>query len=268
MKHSISLKLSILSSALFMSLPSFAAQEEVQDMSDPLAVYTQAGVGYTDKGLNVKIGQTYDTGSDVTLGMNIIEIKGIAGDAMGWNGEAREGNDDSIDSLRFRNFGVDLTNGRGSQLDVNMAFTDGAGAQGTASYSFIQALPKVGPLQLYPLAGVGVAFGETFDSERQDSAEMHNRWDMHGTFYVAGLYSKIVVNEKIWLNYNPMYMGTMSGGADYKDNYMQGDDSVVLHEVAVSYQINPRANVRYFANWSENNNFEDGDHRVEFNYQF
>lgn len=35
------------------SIAQEAAQEsEVQDMSDPLAVYTQAGFGYTDKGLN------------------------------------------------------------------------------------------------------------------------------------------------------------------------------------------------------------------------
>ena len=268
MKH---LKLSILSSALLLALPAFAEQaadSEVQDMSDPLAVYTQAGFGYTDKGLNVKIGQTYDTGSDVTMGMNIIEIKGIAGDTLGWEGETRESNDDSIDSLRFRNFGVDLTNGRGSQLDVNMAFTDEKGTQGTASYSFIQALPKMGPVQFFPLAGMGVAFGETFDPSRQDTAELRDRWDMHGTFYVAGLYGKFVVNDKIWLNYNPMYMGTMSGNSGYKDSYMDGDDSVLLHEAVVSYQINPRANVRYFANWNENTDFADGDHRVEFNYQF
>lgn len=268
MNHSLPVKLSILSTALLMAAPSFAEEKEVQDMSDPLAVYTQAGVGYTDKGLNVKIGQTYDTGSEVTMGMNIIEIKGIAGDAMGWNGDAREGNDDSIDSLRFRNFGVDLTNGRGSQLDVSMAFTDTMGAQGTASYSFIQALPKMGPVQLFPLAGMGAAFGETWDSERQESAEMHNRWDMHGTFYVAGLYGKVVVTEKIWLNYNPMYMATVSGSSDYKETFMDGDDSVLLHEAAISYQITPRANVRYFANWNENTDFVDGDHRVEFNYQF
>jgi len=271
MNNNLTCKLSILSSALLLSLPSVAeqsSQDDVQDMSDPLAVYTQAGYGYTDKGLNLKIGQTYDTGSARTLGMNIIEIKGIAGEALGWGGESREENDDSIDSLRFRNFGVDLTNGRGSQLDVNMAFTDAAGTQGSASYSFIQALPKVGPLQLYPLAGLGVAFGETFDSERQDGDELHERWDLHGTFYVAGLYSKIVLTNKLWLNYNPMYMATVSGSTDYQESFMEGDDSVLLHEAAISYQITPRSNVRYFANWSENTHFADGDHRVEFNYQF
>ena len=57
--------------------------DDVQDMSDPLAVYTQAGVGITNKGINFKVGQAYDTGNPSTMGMNIIEIKGIAGETLG-----------------------------------------------------------------------------------------------------------------------------------------------------------------------------------------
>ena len=63
-----------------LSLSSAMASEEkdVQDMSDPLAVYTQVGGGLTDKGANFKFGQTYDTGSDVITqiryGMNIRNV--------------------------------------------------------------------------------------------------------------------------------------------------------------------------------------------------
>ena len=32
-----------------------AEENELQDMSDPLAVYTQAGVGVSDKGINFKV---------------------------------------------------------------------------------------------------------------------------------------------------------------------------------------------------------------------
>jgi len=261
-------KKALLSCTLLLALPSFAEDQPLQDMSDPLAVYSQVGIGYTDKGLNIKLGQAYDTGEDTTMGMNIIEIKGIAGEEFGWNGEARANNDNSIDSIRFRNFSVDLTNGRGTQLDVDIAFTDDNGAQGSASYSFMQALPKMGPVNIYPLAGVGVAIGETFDEQRQGDAQMSNRWDLHGTFYVAGLYSKVEITDKIWFNYNPMYLGTISGSDNYKDFGMQGDDSVFLHEAAISYQFNPRSNVRYYANWSENNSYRNGDHRIELNYQF
>ncbi|MGF1801438.1 hypothetical protein L4D11_12250 [Vibrio gigantis] len=245
------------------------AEELVQDMSDPLAVYTQAGAGYSDKGLNLKLGQTYDTGSDTTMGMNVLEIKGIAGDAVGFrdNEQAKFGSvDDSIDSVRFRNFTVDLTNGRGAQVDVNYNFDTN---QGSASYSFIQALPKLGPVNLYPLAGAGIAAGEPLtDKSRTGSDELHDRYDMHGMFYVAGMYAKIEITDKIWLNYNPMYMGTISGSDTYKNGAFYGDDSIMTHEFAASYQINPRLNVRYFANWNEEVDFEDGDHRIEFNYQF
>lgn len=252
-------------STLFSSIAIAQQADEVQDMSDPLAVFTQAGIGYTDKGMNLKIGQTYDTGSDTTMGMNIIEVKGIAGEAVGWNGR---GADDSIDSMRYRNFGVDLTNGRGSQVDISWDFDSN---QGSASYSFIQALPKMGPVSLYPLAGLGLAAGEEIvpnSGGNADADQLRDRYNFHGSFYVAGLYSKIAITDNIWLNYNPMYMGTVSGSSAFTDHGFAGSDSILLHEAALSYQINPRTNVRYFANWTENNNFSDGDHKVEVNYQF
>lgn len=252
-------------STLFSSIAIAQQTDEVQDMSDPLAVFTQAGLGYTDKGINLKIGQTYDTGSDTTMGMNIIEVKGIAGEAVGWNGR---GADDSIDSMRFRNFGVDLTNGRGSQVDVSWDFDAN---QGSASYSFIQALPKMGPINLYPLAGLGMAAGEEIvpnSGGNSDADQLRDRYNFHGTFYVAGLYGKLEITDKLWLNYNPMYMGTVSGSSAFTDYGFDGSDSILLHEAAISYQINPRTNVRYFANWSENNSYSDGDHKVEVNYQF
>ncbi|WP_394126587.1 hypothetical protein [Vibrio hepatarius] len=251
--------------SLSVTAVSFAQESEVQDMSDPLAVYTQAGFGYTNKGLNVKVGQTYDTGNDVTMGMNVFEIKGIAGDALGWSNRS---NDDSIDSIRFRNFGVDLTNGRGSQVDVNWNFDSN---QGSASYSFIQALPQMGMFNFYPLAGLGIAAGEELEGTTggdSDASQVRDRYNLHGTFYVAGMYAKMQITDKIWLNYNPMYMGTISGSSAYKEQGFQQDDSIMTHEFSLGYQIVPRANVRYYANWSENTHYADGDHRIEFNYQF
>ena len=262
-------KAGLIITSLLLCSTSVSAQEsndDIQDMSDPLAVYTQAGAGYTDKGLNLKVGQTYDTGSDTTMGMNIIEIKGIGGEAVGWNGDARSDNDDSIDSLRFRNFSVDLTNGRGAQVDVDWNFDTN---QGSASYSFIQALPKMGPVSLYPLAGLGLAAGEAYDPQDKGAAQAQDRYDLHGSFYVAGLYSKIEITDKIWINYNPMYLGTISGSEEYKDNaYGIDNDAILTHEAAISYQITKRSNVRYFANWTEDTHYSDGDHRIEFNYQF
>lgn len=231
--------------------------KEYQDMSDPLAVYTQAGLGYTDKGLNIKIGQAYDTGSDTSMAMNIVEFKGIAGDALGFrdNGEPLyQGVDDSVDSVRFRNFVVDLTSGRGSQIDISYNFDR---ETADASYSLIQALPKWGFVQLYPLLGAGVTVANDVDEG----------YKIPGTFGALGFYGKFTVTDKIWLNYNPVWLTTLSGSDDYKDNYYINDSSLFTHEVVVSYQINAHSNIRYFANWNTEVSVGDGDHRIEYNIQ-
>ncbi|MGF1754223.1 hypothetical protein L4C33_11560 [Vibrio makurazakiensis] len=240
-------------------VPISLAEENVQDMSDPLAVFTQVGVGATDKGLNLKIGKSYDTGEDNLAGMNVFEVKGFLGDVTGFNSD-EDLLDNSVDSLRYRNFEVNLTNGRAFQVDVNY---DVGNEAGTASYSFIQALPKLGPLSFYPLAGAGVAFGNTI----LDDGRKVGGYTIPGTFAVVGAYSKLELTEDIWFNYNPMWTSTLSGSDEYQNQAMEGDDNVLNHEISLSYQVNPKFNVRYFANWSENNAFEDGGHRIEFNYQ-
>ncbi|GAM57823.1 hypothetical protein JCM19231_3320 [Vibrio ishigakensis] len=248
----------LIPSLLLASFSSLAlAETEVQDMSDPLAVYTQLGAGYTDRGINFKLGQTFDTGNDATMGMNVLEFKGALGDSLGFRDYAN----DSIDSVRFRRFEADLTNGRGMQIDMSYDFNNEAGS---ASYSFIQALPKLGPVQFYPLAGLGVSFA---NNAIGDDGEVISGYSVPGTFAVVGTYTKIEITDKIWLNYNPMWMTTLSGSDVYKDAGFAGESSILAHEVAASYQFTSRFNVRYFANWNEYGNFKDGEHRIEFNYQ-
>ncbi|WED20937.1 hypothetical protein L3Q72_09825 [Vibrio sp. JC009] len=245
----------------------FAKEAELQDMSDPLAVYTQGGVGITDKGFNIKIGQSYDTGSASTMAMNVIEIKGIAGETLGVrdDDEAKyQSVDDSIDSFRLRNFKVDLNDGRGSQLDISYNKDKDTF---TGSYSLIQALPRMGPLNFYPLAGVGLDVMNS-ESSAYQGPDAGSGYTFPGTFAVVGVYSKLKVTDKIWLNYNPMYMVTLSGATWYKDGIYAGDRDILAHEFAASYQISPRSNIRYFANWSDKVNFGSGDHRIEYNYQF
>ncbi|WP_432452758.1 hypothetical protein ACRRS0_17350 [Agarivorans sp. QJM3NY_29] len=237
------------------------ASDDLQDMSDPLAVYTQVGGGITDMGLNLKIGQSYDTGVENLGGMNVFEVKGFAGDITGWSDSQTGPRNNSIDSIRFRNFEASLESGRGRQLDVNYNL---AQEFGTASYSFIQALPKFGQLSLFPLLGAGVAFGNNVMGDHQQTI---SGYSVPGTFAVVGTYAKYALSDRLWLNYNPMWMNTLSGSDIYKQHGFEDHDSVLTHEIALSYQVSPRFNIRYFANWSEYSDISKGNHRIEFNYQ-
>lgn len=243
-----------------------ANDKEVQDMSDPLAVYTQLGAGYTNRGVNIKVGQAYDTGKAITTGMNVLELIGGAGEAVGWDGD-EDSLDNSFDELRFRNFGVNLENGRGSQLDINLKFdkTPLADMSGTISYSLIQALPKLWEFNFYPLAGAGLNFGENV---RDDDGSVDSGYSVNGSFGLLGLYSKLVITDKLWVNYNPFWFSTLGGAGNYQDNaYGVGQSDILTHEFALSYQISPVFNARYFANWNEEVSFDNGNHRIEFNYQ-
>lgn len=240
-------------------------QKEVQDMSDPLAVYTQIGFGTTNKGLNLKVGQAYDTGIATTAGMNVIEVKGIYGDALGWESDSKT--TDSIDSFRFRNFSVDLSSMSAMQIDANYNLNANLVADESmdVSYSFIKALKPMGRFTFYPLAGVGASLGE---NTLEDDGSRDSGYSIMGAYGLVGMYAKVTINDKIWLNYNPFWLTTIGGSDNYKDHYYGLNQSHILtHEFAASYQINPRMNLRYFANWNENVDFVDGDHRLEFNYQ-
>ncbi|KOO15537.1 hypothetical protein AKJ18_07745 [Vibrio xuii] len=216
--------------------------EEVQDMSDPLAVYTQAGIGWTTKGVNIKLGQAYDTGNEDTMAQHILELKGIGGELFGTMDHAN----DSVDSVRYRHFHVDTTNGRGNQIDLNWNFDLGAGS---ASYSLIQALPKFGVVQLYPLAGIGMIVDESGSG-----------YTVPASFGLVGMYGKVELTDSIWLNYNPMYTSQLGGNEGYDESFG------LAHEAAIGYQITPRHNVRAFWNWGET--LDDTDFRVEMNIQF
>lgn len=259
------LKSAIVMSALLSTAPITFANDEPADMSDPLAVYNQIGGGITDRGLNIKFGQTYDTGSATTMGMNIVEAKGIAGEALGWSNTVEP--DDSIDSFRFRNFNVDIANGRGAQIDANY---DVEREAIDASYSIIQALPKMGAINLYPLAGLGINIqNNAIDSIDNGVPVIDSGYSVPGVFGVVGMYGKWAINDKIWLNYNPMFLTSIAGSDYYVDNaYGKGNSNIFAHEFIASYQINPVTNVRYFANFSDEVDFTDGQHRIEFNYQF
>jgi hypothetical protein len=169
-----------------------------------------------------------------------------------------------------------LENGRGSQLDINFSFNRTSyvqsidackstgiplvekGHAADISYAFMQALPKWGKFQFFPLAGAGV------NIENSD----RSGFEVPGMFGLVGMYSKFAITDSIWLMYNPMWATTLVGSDTYKDYQFGGDSSIFAHEVSLSYKINPRTSVRYYGNWNDKVDYSDGDHRIEFNYHF
>ena len=237
--------------------------KKLQDMSDPLAVFTQAGLGFADRGINVKIGKAYDSGVPNTMAMNVIEIQGVFGDTLGY----REEDGDSIDSMRFRNFSVNSKNGRGAQVDASWNFNT---KSGSISYALIQALPKLSIFQFYPLAGLGVVAANGVDQNRTGwaDAKSPSGLSIPGAFVTLGMYSKITITKNIWMNYNPIWLSSIAGSDAYVNNaYGLKNSDQFTHEVSLSYQITPRFNIRYFGNWSDKVEFLDGGQRLEFNYQ-
>lgn len=232
--------------------------EGLADMSDPLAVFTMAGFGVTNRGINLKVAKSYDTGDENELGMNLFELKGIYGDTLGWEDDA----ENSIDSFRLRNLTVNPNTGLGGQIDLSYGFNS---ESGTLSYSLLQALPAWGRFNFYPLVGAGVALA---NNTLQDDGSIASGYSFPGTFATVGMYSKFTITDSIWLNYNPIWNTSLSGSDLFVDHGFENHSSVLMHEFIVSYQIDPRSNIRYFANWSEHTDLSDGDHRIEYNYQF
>ena len=234
--------------------------EKLQDMSDPLAVYSRGGLGVTNQGFNIKIGLQYKS-DDVNINnMHVFEFKGIGGDAVGWDGPYERSN--SVDSLRYRNFSVDKTNGRGTQLDITY---NRHSESGVASYSLLQGLPKWKNFNFYPLLGVGLSYA---NNAPQDDGSTQSGLSIPGALAVVGMYGKYTINDTIWLNYNPFWTVGLVGSDIFMDHGFEEHSSVLTHEATVSYKLSPRSNVRYYSNWSQYIDFKDGAHRIEYNYQF
>ncbi len=257
MKHTKFVKLT---GALVMSgiaATSFAAEteKEVQDMSDPMAIYTSGGISYGTNGLNLKMMKTLDTGSKTDLSAIIVEIKDMD---FADDGDVRHGTERSSapSNLRLRKFDVDMTTGRGISYDI-MHNTDKDA--GMLSVGVMQALPINSFWTAYPILGAGVWYAE----------DEQNGIDVPGVTLNLTMYNKFTVTDKIWLNWNLTYAEGIFGKEEFKDDRNSASDSLV-HEFIASYQIDPRNNLRLWHNTSQDKMNEDdtGETRLEFNHQF
>jgi len=124
-------------------------------------------------------------------------------------------------------------------------------------------------IQLYPLAGLGLSVANNVNENALwADGDSPSGISIPGAYGMIGLYSKVTITKKIWLNYNPVWLSSLAGAPNYKKNtYGLNNSSSLTHEFAVNYQISPIFNIRYFGNWSNHVDFKDGGQRIEFNYQ-
>ena len=55
-------------------------------------------------------------------------------------------------------------------------------------------------------------------------------------FGTIGMYSRVIITDKIWFNYNPIWMTSIAGADNYmKNTYGLDASSVFTHEVSLSY---------------------------------
>ncbi len=247
------------------------AGKDAKDMSDPMAIYTSGGISYGTNGLNLKVMKTLDTGSATKLSAVIVEAKDMD---FADDGDVRHGTERSsgVSNLRLRLFNVDMTTGRGLSYDI-IQNLDNTGDQarnvnpnskalnkmGMASVGMMQALPKIGFWQTYPIIGAGLWYGE----------DVEKGIDTSGVSLNFTMYNKFTVTDKIWLNWNLTYVHGIYGSDSFKDNMNSADDSLG-HEFIASYQIDPRNNLRlwYNASHKQFNDDNTGETRLEFNHQF
>jgi hypothetical protein len=227
----------LLTTAIALTFTGSVLATESADMSNPLAVFNVVGASYGTQGANLKVGIAYDTEDENTMAMHIVEIK------------------DNAENIRYRHFGVDTTTGRGLMVDVGW---DTELKQGSAALQVMQALPKFGPFQLFPVIGGGMGIAEGIWNE--PGYEEVVGYTMPGGFLNAGMYAKMDITDKLWLNYNPMYTHGMSG--------LLTGESAFNNEFIASYKTTENTTVRAFYNVASGKSFTDGDARVEFNYAF
>ncbi|WP_051303040.1 hypothetical protein [Psychromonas aquimarina] len=214
-----------------------AQPEEVADMSDPTAVYSSAGIGYSNKGANIKFGLQLPSKAENSAHMITVDVK--------------EGGD----IIRGRYFNVNLKTGFAGSIDANY---DTNTETAHVSFGALQTIPLSEKLTIYPGLYAGVMIGDDVDEFGKV-----NGVSISAMTATAQMYSKYNITDKLWINLNPAYTTSLYGV----------ETGVFDLETAVSYQITPRFNARLF----HNNNMKVGNYneelyesitRLEFNYAF
>ncbi|GAB7220368.1 hypothetical protein [Vibrio comitans] len=243
MKNQLSIAALILVSIT--SVSAFAA-----DATDTSSIAT--GIGFDNYGMSLKL--QYDTDSQQSQSKSIVDIKGIAGDSLGWSGSSQR--DDSIDSVRARYFSTNHASNFGQYVDANYDVEiQTLNVSGNVTYLYQQ-----GPFEVMPYAGAGLTI--------QNGAYGVAGYELPGSFVQVGVYAKLSIIEGLTFTYNPEFRSTLGGSDDYVDHHYTGDSTVFNNEVRLAYQITSQWDVQYHGEWNSHQDYADATRGVEVNYHF
>ncbi|MFA0438919.1 hypothetical protein BCU70_09455 [Vibrio sp. 10N.286.49.C2] len=222
-----------------------------------------AGIGFDNYGASVKV--QFDDQSEASQTKGIVEIKGIAGDSLGWAGSSDR--DNSIDSVRARYFNTDNASHFGTYFDTEYDVASeklDLSANVTWQYQYKR-------FEILPYAGVGLTVlnGELPLEEYGYPVDDHvTGYTLPGTYGQVGAYAKVALLDNLDFMYNPEWRSTLSGAAGYTNHYYKGKDSQFTNELRLTYQITTNLDVQYHEKWDSEQNYSDATRGFEFNYKF
>ncbi|MCG9627426.1 hypothetical protein L1D34_21570 [Vibrio mediterranei] len=228
-----------------------------------VAAETAAGIGLDNQGANLKL--QYEASSTSSLTKGIVELKGIAGDSLGWSGT--EQRDNSIDSVRARLFSNSKTSGLGFYMDANYD-VERESADLSANMSWHYQYQK---LEVLPYVGMGLTLvnGQLPLEEYGYPIDDHvTGYTLPGSYGQVGAYLSYHLLDNLTFTYNPEYRATLGGAASYVNAYYEGDSSQFHNEVRLSYAINKQWDVQYHSEWYAGDKSSDVVQGLEFNYHF
>ena len=222
-----------------------------------------AGIGFDNYGASVKV--QFDDQTEANQTKSIIEVKGIAGDNLGWSGSSER--DDSIDSVRARYFNTDKASNIGSYIDTEYDVEKeqlDLSANITWKYQYNR-------IEVLPYAGVGLTImnGELPLEENGYPIDDHvTGYTLPGTYGQIGAYAKVKILDNLDFMYNPEWRSTLGGAAVYTDHYYNGEDTLFTNEIRLTYQITADLDVQYHEEWDSEQDYSDATRGFEFNYKF
>ncbi|MCL1094679.1 hypothetical protein [Shewanella kaireitica] len=228
------------------------------------------GIGFDNYGAKVKV--QYNSESADSISKSIIEIKGVAGDSLGWVDKDQGIADNSIDSVRIRMFNNDKGSGLGSYFDANYDVNSQA-LDASANASWLYQNDRI---KIVPYIGLGLTIENGYigavpnpeTGEMTPAAGYVEGYTLPGAYAEVGVYAEVQLVDKLTFMYNPEWRSSIGGKDSYVDTYYNGESNIFHNELRLTYQINKHFDIQYSSEWNAEQGYSDAVRGIEFNYYF